>query len=85
MFGLDRMLSSLLGTAIFREYSPALASVMVAAQAGSSIAARVGTMKVRGQIDALAVMSLTSGGAGSGCPVGTYHRQSSGSASAQRP
>ena len=34
MFGLDRMLSSLLGTAIFREYSPALASVMVAAQAG---------------------------------------------------
>lgn len=58
MFGLDRMLSSLLGTAIFREYSPALASVMVAAQAGSSIAARVGTMKVRGQIDALAVMSV---------------------------
>ena len=58
MFGLDRMLSSLLGTAIFREYSPALASVMVAAQAGSSIAARIGTMKVRGQIDALAVMSV---------------------------
>ncbi len=58
MFGLDRMLSSLLGTAIFREYSPALASVMVAAQAGSSIAARIGTMRVRGQIDALAVMSV---------------------------
>lgn len=58
LFGLDRMLSSLLGTAIFREYSPALASVMVAAQAGSSIAARIGTMRVRGQIDALAVMSV---------------------------
>ena len=58
MFGLERLLSSLLGTAIFREYSPALASVMVAAQAGSSIAARIGTMKVRGQIDALAVMSV---------------------------
>jgi len=58
MFGLERMLSSLLGTAIFREYSPALASVMVAAQAGSSIAARIGTMRVRGQIDALAVMSV---------------------------
>lgn len=58
MFGLDRMLSSLLGTAIFREYSPALASVMVAAQAGSSIAARIGTMRVRGQIEALAVMSV---------------------------
>ncbi len=58
LFGLDRMLSSLLGSAIFREYSPALASVMVAAQAGSSIAARIGTMRVRGQIDALAVMSV---------------------------
>ena len=58
LFGAERMLSSFLGTAIFREYSPALASVMVAAQAGSSIAARIGTMKVRGQIDALAVMSV---------------------------
>jgi phospholipid/cholesterol/gamma-HCH transport system permease protein len=58
LFGAERMLSSFLGTAIFREYSPALASVMVAAQAGSSIAARIGTMKVRGQIDALAVMSI---------------------------
>ena len=58
LFGAERMLSSFLGTAIFREYSPALASVMVAAQAGSSIAARIGTMKVRGQIDALTVMSV---------------------------
>ncbi len=58
LFGAERMLSSFLGTAIFREYSPALASVMIAAQAGSSIAARIGTMKVRGQIDALTVMSV---------------------------
>lgn len=57
-FGAEGLLSSLLATAVFREYSPALASVMVAAQAGSSIAARIGTMKVRGQIDALAVMSV---------------------------
>jgi len=58
LFGAERLLSSFLGMAIFREYSPALASVMVAAQAGSSIAARIGTMKVRGQVDALAVMSV---------------------------
>ena len=57
-FGAEELLSSLLATAVFREYSPALASVMVAAQAGSSIAARIGTMQVRGQIDALAVMSV---------------------------
>jgi phospholipid/cholesterol/gamma-HCH transport system permease protein len=56
--GTEGLLSSLLATAIFREFSPALASIMVAAQAGSSIAARIGTMKVRGQIDALAVMSV---------------------------
>lgn len=58
LFGAERLLSQFLGMAIFREYSPALASVMVAAQAGSSIAARIGTMKVRGQVDALAVMSI---------------------------
>lgn len=58
LFGAERLLSQFLGMAIFREYSPALASVMVAAQAGSSIAARIGTMKVRGQVDALAVMSV---------------------------
>ncbi len=56
--GADSLLSSMLATAVFRQYSPILASVMVAAQAGSSIAARIGTMKVRGQIDALAVMSV---------------------------
>ena len=58
LFGAESMLSSFLGTAVLREYSPALASVMIAAQAGSSIAARVGTMKLRGEIDALAVMSV---------------------------
>ena len=58
LFGAEQNLSAFLGMAIFREYSPALASVMVAAQAGSSIAARIGTLKVRGQIDALAVMSV---------------------------
>ncbi|MCA9689741.1 MAG: ABC transporter permease [Myxococcales bacterium] len=57
-FGAEGLLSSMIGTSVFRLYSPMLASVMVAAQAGSSIAARIGTMKVRGQIDALAVMSV---------------------------
>jgi len=58
LFGAEQELSAFLGMAIFREYSPALASIMVAAQAGSSIAARIGTMKVRGQIEALEVMSV---------------------------
>ena len=57
-YGVEGLLSSMLATSILRQYSPTLASIMVAAQAGSSIAARIGTMKVRGQIDALAVMSV---------------------------
>ena len=58
LFGAEQEISAFLGMAIFREYSPALASVMVAAQAGSSISARIATMKIRGQIDALSVMSV---------------------------
>lgn len=58
IFGLERLLSALLGVAMVREFSPALASVMIAAQAGSSIAARIGTMNIRQQIDALEVMSV---------------------------
>lgn len=58
LFGAEDRVAAFLGPTVLREYSPALCSVMVAAQAGSSIAARVGTMKLRGEIDALAVMSV---------------------------
>lgn len=58
LFGAGDRVASFLGPTVLREYSPALCSVMVAAQAGSSIAARVGTMKLKGEIDALAVMSV---------------------------
>jgi phospholipid/cholesterol/gamma-HCH transport system permease protein len=58
LFGVEDRLSAFIGTTVLREYSPALASVMIAAQAGSSIAARIGTMKLRGQIDALAMLGL---------------------------
>lgn len=58
LFGAGDRVAAFLGPTVLREYSPALCSVMVAAQAGSSIAARVGTMKLRGEIDALAVMSV---------------------------
>lgn len=58
LFGAESMLASFLGSAVLREYSPALSSVMIAAQAGSSIAARIGTMKLRGELDALSMMSV---------------------------
>ena len=58
LFGAEDRLSAFLGSTVLREYSPALAGVMIAAQAGSSIAARIGTMTLRGQLDALAMMGV---------------------------
>lgn len=58
MFGAQRLLSSLLAEAIFRELSPTLVSIMVASQAGSSVSGEIGTMRVKEEIDALEVMAV---------------------------
>jgi phospholipid/cholesterol/gamma-HCH transport system permease protein len=58
IFGAHRLLSSLLAEAMFRELSPMLASIMVAAQAGSAVAGEIGTMRVKEEIDAMEVMSI---------------------------
>ena len=57
-FGTEHMLSSMLSVAILREISPVMASMMVASQAGSSIAAELGAMRVKEEIDALEVMAV---------------------------
>jgi phospholipid/cholesterol/gamma-HCH transport system permease protein len=58
LFGAERLLSSLLFTSIFREIAPGVASMMVASQAGSSMAAELGTMRVKDEIDAQEVMAV---------------------------
>lgn len=58
LFGAQRLLSSLLAEAVFRELSPTLVSIMVAAQAGSSVSGEIGTMRVTEEIDALEVMAI---------------------------
>ena len=58
LFGAQRMLSSLVSVAVFRELSPVLASVLVAAQGGSSFAAELGAMRIREELDATAVMAV---------------------------
>lgn len=58
MFGAQRLLSSLLAEAIFRELSPTLVSIMVASQAGSAVSGEIGTMRVTEEIDAMEVMSV---------------------------
>lgn len=57
-FGAERLLSSLVSVAVFRELSPVLASVLVAAQGGSAFAAELGAMKIREELDATAVMAV---------------------------
>ncbi len=58
LFGAQRMLSSLISVATLRELSPVLASVLVAAQGGSSFAAELGAMRIKEEIDATAVMAV---------------------------
>lgn len=58
MFGTESLLSSMLSVVILREISPVMASMMVASQAGSSIAAELGAMRVKEEIDALEVMAV---------------------------
>ena len=58
IFGAERLLSGLLFTSIFREIAPGVASMMVASQAGSSMAAELGTMRVKDEIDAQEVMAV---------------------------
>lgn len=60
LFGAQRMLPSLVSVAVLRELSPMLASVLVAAQGGSSFAAELGAMRIKEEIDATEVMAVDS-------------------------
>ncbi|MCP4807474.1 MAG: ABC transporter permease [Proteobacteria bacterium] len=58
LFGAHRMLASLISVAVLRELSPVLASVLVAAQGGSSFAAELGSMRIKEELDATEVMGV---------------------------
>ncbi len=60
MFGAQRLLSSLVSVAVLRELAPVLASVLVAAQGGSSCAAELGAMRIKEELDATEVMAIDS-------------------------
>lgn len=57
-FGATELTSGLVTTAIVGELSPVLASIMVAARAGSAMTAEIATMKVTEQVDALESMGV---------------------------
>lgn len=58
LFGAERLLASLISIATLRELSPVLASVLVAAQGGSSCAAELGAMRIKEELDATEVMAV---------------------------
>lgn len=58
LFGAERLLSFLIGQAVFRELGPVLTAVLLAAQGGSSFAAELGAMRVQEQLDATEVMGV---------------------------
>jgi phospholipid/cholesterol/gamma-HCH transport system permease protein len=60
LFGAQRMLSALVSVAVFRELSPVLSSVLVAAQGGSAFAAELGAMRIKEELDATEVMAVDS-------------------------
>lgn len=58
VFGAERLLSSLVSVTVLRELAPVMASVLVAAQGGASVAAELGAMRIRDELDATAVMAV---------------------------
>ena len=58
IFGTESMLPSLVVIAILREAAPTFAAIMMAAQAGSTVAAELAVMKTKEEIDATEVMSV---------------------------
>ena len=57
-FGGESMLGAGVALSMTRELGPVLTAVMVAARAGSAMAAELGTMKVTEQLDALSAMAV---------------------------
>jgi len=60
LFSAHRLVSTLLAQFVIQELGPVLAAVLVAAQGGSSIAAELGTMRIKEEIDATEVMAVDS-------------------------
>jgi phospholipid/cholesterol/gamma-HCH transport system permease protein len=58
IFGATTMTSSLLSVTLFREIAPVMTAIMVASQTGAEIAAELGAMRVKGEIDAYEVMAV---------------------------
>ncbi len=57
-FGSEAALGTVVALVIVRELGPVLAALMIAARAGSAMAAEIGSMQASEQVDAMTVMAL---------------------------
>ena len=58
IFGAESNVTAGLGFIVVREFAPMITGILVAGRSGSALAARIGTMKINQEIDALKVMGI---------------------------
>src|SRR5262249_13817511 len=58
-FGADVFVADLVGMSMVRELVPLMTAVIVTGRTGAAIAAELGTMRVRSEIDALSTMGIS--------------------------
>ena len=58
IFGAESRVTIGIGLAVVREFAPLITGILVAGRSGSALAARLGTMNINQEIDALRVMGI---------------------------
>ncbi len=58
VFGAEEQVTVGLGLSVVREFGPLITGILVSGRTGSSLAARIGTMRISQEIDALEVMGI---------------------------
>jgi phospholipid/cholesterol/gamma-HCH transport system permease protein len=58
VFGAEEQVTVGVGISVVREFGPLITGILVAGRTGSSLAARIGTMRISQEIDALQVMGI---------------------------
>lgn len=57
-FGAEQQVTIGVGISVVREFGPLITGILVAGRTGSSLAARIGTMRINQEVDALEVMGI---------------------------
>lgn len=59
VFGAEEQVTIGIGISVVREFGPLITGILVAGRTGSSLAARIGTMRISQEVDALEVMGIS--------------------------